>query len=212
MAAMEKLIQAIRDYDVSGSKGWATKALAEGADPVEALEGVSGVMQEIGDLFGSGELWLPDLIGAADAAMAALAVIEDAILKSGRQAKRLGTVVIGTVFGDIHSIGKTMVAALLTANGFKVVDIGTNVPHGQFVEAVKDNHADILAMSAILTTTAPEQRRVIEALKKAGLRDKVRIMVGGAAITTEFAKSIGADGYRATAPEAVELAKDFVSA
>lgn len=212
MAAMEKLIQAIRDYDVDGSKDWAVKALAEGTDPVKALEGVSGVMKEVGDLFGSGELWLPDLIGAADAAMAGLAVIEEAVLKSGKQAKRLGTVVIGTVFGDIHSIGKTMVAALLTANGFKVVDVGTNVSHDQFVQAIKDNNANILAMSAILTTTAPEQLKVIEALKKAGLRDKVKIMVGGAAITTEFAKSIGADGYRATAPEAVELAKDFVAA
>lgn len=212
MAAMEKLIQAIRDYDVDGSKDWAVKALAEGTDPVKALEGVSGVMKEVGDLFGSGELWLPDLIGAADAAMAGLAVIEEAVLKSGKQAKRLGTVVIGTVFGDIHSIGKTMVAALLTANGFKVVDVGTNVAHDQFVQAIKENNANILAMSAILTTTAPEQLKVIEALKKAGLRDKVKIMVGGAAITTEFAKSIGADGYRATAPEAVELAKDFVAA
>jgi len=212
MAAMEKLIQAIRDYDVDGSKTWAAKTLAEGADPVKTLESVSGVMKEIGDLFGAGELWLPDLIGAADAAMASLAVIEDAILKSGKQAKRLGTVVIGTVFGDIHSIGKTMVGALLTANGFKVVDIGTNVPNDQFVKAIKENNANILAMSAILTTTAPEQLKVIAALKEAGLRDRVKIMVGGAAITTEFARSIGADGYRATAPEAVELAKTFVGA
>ena len=212
MAALDRLVQAIRDYDVDGAKNCANKALAEGADPVKALESVSGVMKEIGDLFGSGELWLPDLIGAADAAMAALTVIEEAILKSGKQAKRLGTVVIGTVFGDIHSIGKTMVGALLTANGFKVVDIGTNVPHDQFVKAVKENDANILAMSAILTTTAPEQLKVIKALKEAGLRDKVKIMVGGAAITTEFAKSIGADGYRATAPEAVELAKTFAGA
>ncbi len=120
--------------------------------------------------------------------------------------------ILGTVFGDIHNIGKTMVGALLTAHGFKVIDVGTNVTSAQFLEAVKENQPDILAMSALLTTTAVEQAKVIETLKEEGLRDKVKVIVGGGAITPEFAAQIGADGYRATAPEAVDLAVELVGA
>ncbi len=120
--------------------------------------------------------------------------------------------ILGTVFGDIHNIGKTMVGALLTAHGFKVIDVGTNVTSAQFVEAVKENQPDILAMSALLTTTAVEQAKVIETLKEEGLRDQVKVIVGGGAITPEFAAQIGADGYRATAPEAVDLAVELVGA
>jgi methylmalonyl-CoA mutase cobalamin-binding domain/chain len=184
----------------------------EGVDPVAALDAVSGVMKDIGDRFEAEELWLPDLIGAADAAQAALAVIETKIVESGQQPERLGIVVLGTVSGDIHNIGKTMVGALLTAHGFKVVDIGTNVTSTQFIQAVKDNDADILALSALLTTTAVEQAKVIESLKEEGLRDRVKVMVGGGAITPEFAEEIGADGYRATAPEAVALAVELAGA
>jgi methylmalonyl-CoA mutase cobalamin-binding domain/chain len=169
-------------------------------------------MKDIGDRFEAEELWLPDLIGAADAAQAALAVIEIKIVESGQEPERLGIVVLGTVFGDIHNIGKTMVGALLTAHGFKVVDIGTNVTSTQFIQAVKDNDADILALSALLTTTAVEQAKVIESLKEEGLRDQVKVMVGGGAITPEFAEEIGADGYRATAPEAVGLAAELAGA
>jgi methanogenic corrinoid protein MtbC1 len=184
--------------------------MSEGADPVAALGAVSNVMKEIGDLFGAEELWLPDLIGAAEAAQSALRVIENKIVESGQEPERLGTVVLGTVFGDIHNIGKTMVGALLTAHGFKVVDIGTNVTSAQFLEAVKENQPDILAMSALLTTTAVEQAKVIDALKEEGLREQVKVMVGGGALTPEFAEEIGADGYRATAPEAVGLATELV--
>ena len=212
MEHLENLVEAIRAYNSKGAESSAQKAMDEGVDPVSALAAVSGVMKDIGDRFEAEELWLPDLIGAADAAQAALAVIETKIVESGQQPERLGIVVLGTVSGDIHNIGKTMVGALLTAHGFKVVDIGTNVTSTQFIQAVKDNDADILALSALLTTTAVEQAKVIETLKEEGLRDQVKVMVGGGAITPEFAEEIGADGYRATAPEAVGLAVELAGA
>ncbi len=168
-------------------------------------------MSVVGDGFSTGELWLPDLVGAADASQAAMPILEEEIKRRGQQAKSLGTVVLGTVSGDIHTIGKSMVGVLLVAQGFRVVDIGADVPTAKFVKAVKENKADILALSALLTTTAPQQGKVISALKEAGLRDQVKIMVGGGAITQEFADSIGADGYGATAPGAVELAKSLLA-
>jgi 5-methyltetrahydrofolate--homocysteine methyltransferase len=210
MEYLENLVEAIRAYNSKGATSAAQEAMDAGVDPVTALDAVSGVMKDIGDRFGAEELWLPDLIGAADAAQSALEVIENKIVESGKQPERLGTVILGTVFGDIHNIGKTMVGALLTAHGFKVVDLGTNVTSAQFVEGVKENKADILALSALLTTTAVEQAKVIESLKEEGLRDQLKVMVGGGAITEEFAQEIGADGYRATAPEAVELAVELV--
>ena len=210
MEHLEKLVEAIRAYNSKGAASAAQEAMDAGVDPVTALDAVSGVMKDIGDRFGAEELWLPDLIGAADAAQSALEVIEKKIVESGKQPERLGTVILGTVFGDIHNIGKTMVGALLTAHGFKVIDLGTNVTSAQFVEGVKENKADILALSALLTTTAVEQAKVIESLKEEGLRDQLKVMVGGGAITPEFAEEIGADGYRATAPEAVELAVELV--
>lgn len=210
MEHLENLVEAIRNYDGEAAASWAQKAMDAGVDPVAGLNAVSGVMKNIGDLFEQEELWLPDLIGSADAAQAALAVIEKKITESGKEPERLGTVVLGTVFGDIHTIGKTMVGALLTAHGFKVLDLGTNVTSAQFVEAVKKNKADILAMSALLTTTAVEQAKVIDTLEEEGLKDKVKVMVGGGAITEEFAEEIGADGYRGTAPEAVDLAAELM--
>ena len=210
MEHLENLVEALRNYDGEAATSWAQKAMDEGVDPIAGLDAVSGVMKNIGDLFEQEELWLPDLIGYADAAQAALTVIEKKITESGKEPERLGTVVLGTVFGDIHTIGKTMVGALLTAHGFKVLDLGTNVTSAQFVEAVKENKADILAMSALLTTTAVEQAKVIDTLEEEGLKDKVKVMVGGGAITEEFAEEIGADGYRGTAPEAVDLAAELM--
>jgi methylmalonyl-CoA mutase cobalamin-binding domain/chain len=134
-------------------------------------------------------------------------LIMEEIRKRGETPRSLGTVAIGTVFGDIHSIGKTMVATMLAAAGYTVRDLGVNVPAGEFVKAVADGGVEVLAMSALLTTTAPEQRRVLGLLEEKGLRDRVKVIVGGGAITQEFADEIGADGYGSTAPGAVELVK-----
>jgi len=171
---------------------------------------MTAAIKQVGDGFGKGELWLPDLVGAADAMTSATPIIEEEIKRRGITRESLGTIVIGTVYGDIHTIGKTMVATLLIAGGFVVNDLGINVTSERFVEGIKKYKADILAMSALMTMTAPEQRKVIEILKKEELRDKVKIMVGGGAITQEFANSIGADGYDPTAPGAVKLARKLI--
>jgi len=207
---LENLKKAIMEYDSEGAANWARKAVEEKVDPVEALDAMTVAIRQVGNGFSRGEFWLPDLIGAADAMSAATPILEEEIKRRGTRRESLGTVVIGTVYGDIHTIGKTMVATLLTANGFQVYDVGINVTAEKFVEVIKQYEPDMLAMSALMTMTASEQKKVIETLKKEGLRDKVKIMVGGGAITQEFADSIGADGYDPTAPGAVKLARKLV--
>ena len=203
---LENLKKAIVEYDSEEAANLARRAIQEKIDPIKILTAMTAAIRQVGDAFGKGELWLPDLVGAADAMTSATPIIEEEIKRRGITRESLGTIVIGTVYGDIHTIGKTMVATLLTAEGFVVNDLGINVTSERFVEGIKKYKADILAMSALMTVTAPEQRKVIETLKKEGLRDKVKIMVGGGAITQEFANSIGADGYDPTAPGAVKLA------
>jgi methylmalonyl-CoA mutase cobalamin-binding domain/chain len=141
---------------------------------------------------------------------AATPMLSEVIEKQGAERKSAGRVVIGSVFGDMHNIGKTMVCTLLTADGFEVIDLGINVETHRFIEAVKNYDANIVAMSALLTTTAHEQKKVIDSLIEDGLRDQVKVMVGGGAISDEFAESIGADGYDPMAPGAVKLARQFM--
>lgn len=207
---LENLEKAIYDYDKILAEESAKKAIELKIDPIEAIDVMTKAIKKIGDAFGRGELWLPDLVGASDAMQSAVSIFEEEIKKEGKHRETLGTVVIGTVFGDIHSIGKTMVATLLTASGFEVHDIGVNVPADKFVEAIKQSNANILAISALMTTTCLEQEKVINTLKEYGIRDKVRVMVGGAATTKEFAETIGADDYAPTAPGAVELARSLI--
>lgn len=207
---LEKLRQAVIDYDSQAAATWAQQALDEKIDPVEALHALTEAIRHVGDLFGRGELWLPDLIAASDTMSAATDILEAEIRRTGAKQESLGVVVIGTVAGDIHDIGKNMVGTLLKAGGFEVHDLGINVQAGEFVKAIVNHDAQILAMSALLTTTAPQQRKVIELLKEQGIRDKVKVMVGGGGITEDFAQSIGADGYDPTAPGAVNLARRFV--
>ena len=207
---LENLKRTIIEYDAEGAASWARKTVEEKVDPIKALDAMTESIRQVGDRFGKGELWLPDLVGAADAMQAAMPIIEEEFKRRGAKRESLGSIVVGTVFGDIHSIGKTMVCTLLTAEGFEVHDLGVNIKAEEFVEAIENYKADILAMSALLTMTAPEQRKVIATLKEKGVRDKVKIMVGGGAITQDFANSIGADGYDPTAPGAVELAKRLV--
>jgi corrinoid protein of di/trimethylamine methyltransferase len=207
---LDNLRKAVFDYNNDLAFQSAKKAVEKGIDPIEAMHVMTGAIREIGDAFGKGELWLPDLVGASDAMQSATPVLEEEMKRKGTHMESLGTVVAGTVFGDIHSIGKTMVATLLTAAGFHVEDIGVNVKSEEFLKAIKKHDADLLAMSALMTTTMTEQEKVIESLKKAGIREKVKVMVGGAAVNDEFAESIGADGYDPTAPGAVEMAKKLL--
>ena len=207
LEVIESLKRAVVEYDAEGAAGWARKAVVEGVAPVKAMQALTEAIRQVGDRFGKGELWLPDLVGAADAMQAAMPIIEEELKKTGAKRKSLGIVVVGTVFGDIHDIGKAMVCTLLTAGGFEVHDLGVNVKAEEFLEAIDKFRADILAMSALLTMTASEQRKVIEALRVRGARDRVKVMVGGGALTQEFADEIGADGYDPTAPGAVTLAR-----
>jgi methanogenic corrinoid protein MtbC1 len=203
----EELRCAIVEYNNELAVGVANAVVEQGLDPLEALEVMTEAIRDIGDRFGKGELYLPDLVGASSAMLSAMPIIDEELKKRGTKREGLGITVAGTVYGDIHTIGKTMVATLLMAAGFTVFDIGVNITPEVFVDAVRKREAEILCMSALMTMTAPEQRKTIEALKEAGIRKKVKVMVGGSAITQEFADSIGADGYDPIAPGAVELAK-----
>ena len=207
---LENLKRAVIECDAEAAASWARKAVEAKIDPIKAADALTEAIRQVGDRFGRGELWLPDLVGAADAMQAAMPILEEELKRIDAKRETLGIVVAGTVFGDIHSIGKSMVCTLLTAGGFEVHDLGVNIKAEEFLEAVEKYQADVLAMSALLTTTALEQRKVIDALKAKGIREKVKVMVGGGAITAEFAKSIGADGYDPTAPGAVELARRLV--
>jgi len=207
---LEGIKKSIIDYDAEGAASCARKAVKEKMDPIKVLDAITEAIREVGDGFGRGELWLPDLVGAADAMSSAMPILEQEIKRRGVKRASLGTIVIGTVYGDIHSIGKNMVCALLTAEGFTVHDLGINVTAEQFIDGIKKFKPDILAMSALMTTTAPEQKKVIDALRKEGIRDKVKIMVGGGGITQEFSDNIGADGYDPTAIGAVKLARSLV--
>ena len=207
---LEDLKKTIIEYDGEKAIVLAKKALEEKIEPIKALDAMTEAIKQVGDGFGKGELWLPDLVGAADAMSSAIPIIEEEIKRTGAKRVSLGRVVIGTVFGDIHSIGKTMVCTLLIAEGFEVYDLGINIKAEEFLEAIKKYNADVLAMSALMTMTTSEQKKVIESLKKGNLRDKIKIMVGGGAITEEFARDIGADGYDPTAPGAVKVAKELL--
>ncbi len=190
----------------------AEKAVAMDIHPLEAIEsGFTPGINEVGKNFENGDMFLPELVAAAEAMKAALAILEPVLVE--KQAKRtiLGRVVIGTMLHDIHDIGKDMVASMLTAAGFEVFNLGVNVPSETFVEKVKELKPQILGLSALLTTTMPEQELVIKALQAQGLRQDVKVMVGGAPVNQGWSDSIGADGFAENAIEAVKLAKELVS-
>jgi corrinoid protein of di/trimethylamine methyltransferase len=209
---LENLKNAVAEYDAEGARDWTKKAIEAGIDPVDAADAITEVLKQIGDGFGRGELFLPELVGGAEAMKGAMAIIQEEMKRrGGKKLKAVGTVAIGTVYGDIHDIGKALVSTLLTAGGFQVIDLGINVSAEAFVQAVREDEPEILAMSALMTTTVSEQEKVIRSLEREGLRHRVRVMVGGGGITKEFAVRIGADGYGSTAPEAVKLANGLLS-
>lgn len=208
----DKLAQALIDGEPEQAEDLAKQALDQGLDPLTCInEGLTKGIQRVGELFASGEYYLPELIIGAEAMKKALAVLEPAMV--GDQSREVvGKVVLGTVEGDMHEIGKTLVGTMLTANGFKVIDIGVDQSADQFVAAVKENEADMVGASALLTTTMLQQKKIIESLEQAGLREQVKVMVGGAPVTASFASEIGADGYAEDAISAVDLAFRLVDA
>ncbi|MCL5072980.1 MAG: cobalamin-dependent protein [Actinobacteria bacterium] len=207
---MDELKKSIAIYNKELAMASARELINRKVNPLTIIEAMTGVMKLIGDAYENDELFLPDLIGASDTMSSVMPLVEEEIEKNGQKIKSLGIVVLGTVLGDVHSIGKQMVGTMLQAEGFTVHDIGIDISAEKFINAIKMHDADILAMSALLTTTAFEQEKVISTLVKEGLRDKIKIMVGGGAVTEDFARTIGADGYDPTAPGAAKLARKLI--
>jgi corrinoid protein of di/trimethylamine methyltransferase len=189
----------------------AQQALAAGVLPLEAINrGYVPGMHDVGEQFAHGQMFLPDMMASAEAMRAAMAVLDPELKKQGMERPMAGVVVLGTTKGDIHEIGKTLVGTLLTAHGFQVHDLGVDVSGEKFVAKAQELNADIVGVSALLTTTMRNQRTVIEALEKSGLRARVKVMVGGAPVTRRWADEIGADGYAKDAMSAVALARDLM--
>jgi len=211
-AVYDELAAAVLSFDADKVFETTKKALDLGLGPGDIIEnGLGNGLKMVGEKFERGEIWLMHLVAAAEAAQRAIVeLLEPEILKRKETRTSLGKVVIGTVAGDIHDIGKNIVRALLIAAGFEVHDLGKDVPVKDFVSKVKETNASVLAASALLTSTAPVQKDIVEALKKEGLRERVKVMVGGSAVSAEWAEEIGADGYAPTAAGAVELAKKIM--
>lgn len=203
--------QAVLDGEIEIAEELAQKVVEGDLNPLEAIEkGYVPGIDEVGALFEEAQIFLPELIAAAEAMKAALTVLEPALQQRDMARTILGKVVIGTMHNDIHDIGKDMVASMLMAAGFEVTNLGVNVPCDTFIGKVKELDADILALSALLTTTMPEQKVVIEVLEKEGLRSGVKVLVGGAPVNRQWADEIKADGYAENAIEAVKIARQLV--
>lgn len=208
----QKLAQAVIDGEPEDAEALAQQALEQGVDPLDCINlGLVKGIQKVGELFAKGDYFLPELIIGADAMKSALDVLEPSLLE-GQKREVVGKVVLGTVEGDLHEIGKTLVATMLTANGFKVTDIGVDKKPAEFIAAIREMDADIVGASALLTTTMLQQKKLIEAIAEAGLREKVKVLVGGAPVTESFAREIGADGYAEDAISAVNVAYRLMDA
>jgi trimethylamine corrinoid protein len=203
-------VEAVLKGDEEAAVDVANKVIAEGLNPIEIIDkGFAKGMILVGDLFAKEEYALPEVLLSAGAMQDAMDVLEPHIPRQDAKEKK-GIVVIGTVAGDIHEIGKRIVGTMLEVYGFEVHDLGADVPIEKFIEKAKELKADIVATSALMTTTMMRQKNLEEALKEAGIRDKFKTMVGGAAVTKEWAEMIGADGYGQDVTEAVEEAKKLV--
>ena len=213
----EELIQQQKDSVIKGNRALAAdlarKALEMDVDLLQCIEnGYGAGIRKVGALWEEGEYFLPELAQGADAMKAAMEIIQPA-LKARRQIRKVhGTIVIGTVEGDIHDIGKTLVATFLEANGFQVFDLGKDVPLDRFVEKAQEESADIICLSALLTTTMTGQARLVKTLEEKGLRERFAVIVGGAPVTPEYAKSIGADGFGTNAVNALSEALKIMEA
>jgi corrinoid protein of di/trimethylamine methyltransferase len=203
--------QSVIDGAPEAASALAKEAIGEGLDPLAVIDsGFVPGMAEVGEQFAKHQMYLPDMLAAAEAMKAAMDVLEPALRKMGEERPTAGTVILGTTKGDIHEIGKTLVGTLLTANGFKVYDLGVDVAPEQFAGKAREFNADIVGVSALLTTTMRGQRAVVEAIQNAGLRASVKTIVGGAPVTQRWADEIGADGYAKDAISAVELVRNLL--
>jgi len=207
----QKMAQSIIDGDSDVSAALATQAIEAGLDPLEAItQGFVMGVNQVGEAFAKGDAFLPELVMAGEAMKAAVSTLEPEMQKRGLQRTMLGKVVLATVEGDIHEIGKSLVGTMLSASGFQVYDMGVDVPTAKIIAKAKEVDADIVGLSALLTTTMVKQKEVIEELDKQGLRKKIKVMVGGAPVTRDWVQKIEADGYSEDAIGAVGVAKQLV--
>lgn len=210
-AHIESIFKSIVDGQSADVQTAVNAALQEGTSAADILNrGMISAMTEVGKLFEEGEYFVPEMLIASRAMQAGLAIIKPKLAEADIQP--LGNVVIGTVKGDLHDIGKNLVTMMLEGAGFTVNDLGVDVPPEKFTEAVKSGSANIVALSALLTTTMPAMEDTIKALKEAGVRDSVKIIIGGAPVTEEYARQIGADGFSPDASRAAKLAKNLMTA
>jgi 5-methyltetrahydrofolate--homocysteine methyltransferase len=207
----ERISTAIIEGDVEKAAQLAERGLKQGLAAKDILDnGMVVGMGEVGVRFRAGDMFVPEVLMSADAMQAGLTVLRPELISSG--VKLIGKILMGTVKGDLHDIGKNLVNMMCEGAGFEIVDIGFNVDPEKFIEAIKEHKPDVVGMSAMLTTTMRAMAHTIKAIEEAGLRDQVKIMVGGAPVDAAFAERIGADGYGSNAPAGVELAQKFVSA
>jgi len=210
-AIIDKLRESIVNCDAERAVEIAKEVIEKGVDPIKAIEeGLSKGLRIIGERFAAGEAFLTELALGAETMKRALDVLMPIISKRGKERKILGKVVLGTVEGDIHDIGKNIVGAMLTSAGFEVIDLGVDVSTEKFVEKIKEYSPEILGMSALMTSTMVKMADVIEALKREALREKVKVMIGGAPTSKEWAEKIGADGYAVDAVDAVNVAMKLI--
>ncbi|NMC82263.1 MAG: cobalamin-binding protein, partial [Armatimonadetes bacterium] len=206
MTDLKPLYDAVLEGNLPTAKSVTEQALAAGVDPQTLLtEAMIPAMDEVGRLFEANEYFVPELLISARAMKGALEIVSPLLKASGAQPA--GKVVIGTVRGDLHDIGKNLVAAMLEGGGFEIVDLGVDVSPEKFVEAIETSGANIIAMSALLTTTMPSMKATIQQLEEAGIRDKVKVMIGGAPVTQRYADEIGADAFSDNASGAVRVAR-----
>ncbi len=205
------MAQSIIEGDTEAAERLANQAIAQGIDPLDAInKGFVIGVNYVGDEFSCGNAYLPELVMAGEAMKTAVSTLEPEMARRGTEREVLGRVVIATIHGDIHDIGKTLVGTMLSASGFQVYDLGVDVPVAKLVEKAREVNADIIGVSALLTTTMVRQRDVVEMLEDMGMRPKVKVMVGGAPVTEAWVKEINADGYSEDAIGAVQVARKLV--